>query len=296
MKPYLKYPGAKTRVAAQIKRYFPKAERLIEPFVGSGAMFLSTRHSRYLLADTNAAIINAHQVVAANPGELLDRLDQLFVPENNTEERYKEIVKAFNTEDLDAITKAAYTVWINRHCFNGQWRVNSSGHFNSSFGYCGIFNGPSRSPKIPVTEIVGFYEKCQRCEVEIHCQDFAVTMAEAGQGDIVYADPPYTPLGTTANFTAYSNEFGPAEHYRLVECAREAMERGAVVFISNHDCPEARALYPDAQIIDGLLVKRNISGDATARKWVSELLAVYSQKPIPVYKQMFMFPEMEKAV
>lgn len=290
MKPYLKYPGAKTRVANTIKRHFPKAERLIEPFVGSGAMFLSTRHSRYLLADTNAAIINAHQVVATNPGELLDRLDQLFVPENNTEERYKELIKAFNTEDLDTITKAAYTIYINRHCFNGQWRVNSNGHFNASFGG----DSGKKDLKIPVAEIVGFYNKCQRCEVEIHCQDFAVTMAEAGAGCIAYCDPPYTPLSATANFTAYSNAFGPAEHYRLVECAREAMERGAVVFISNHDCPEARALYPDAQIIDGLLVKRNISGDASARKWVSELLAVYSQKPIPVYKQLFMFTGMEK--
>lgn len=291
MKPYLKYPGAKTRVANTIKRYFPKAERLIEPFVGSGALFLATKFERYLLADTNAAIINAHQVAMNSPTSLLDALDELFSPGSNTELFYKQIVARFNNYNLDPVTKAAYTIYINRHCFNGLWRVNQDGHYNNSFG--GLTG--KKDLKVPATEIAGFYNKCQRCTVEILCQDFELTMSAAGSGDIVYCDPPYIPLSSTANFTAYSEPFGMDEQYRLTECAKAAAGRGAVVFISNHDCALSRKVYADAQIIDGIMVKRNISADATARKKVAELLAVYSERPIPIWKQTFMFAETEKA-
>jgi DNA adenine methylase len=107
-------------------------------------------------------------------------------------------------------------------------------------------------------------------------QDFRLTLAEAGEGDVVYCDPPYVPLSKTASFTDYATGgFGPKDQMELVACCLAANRRGATVVISNHDTPGTRELYKDAKTIVPLLVQRMISCNGAERNKAEELLAAF---------------------
>ena len=116
-------------------------------------------------------------------------------------------------------------------------------------------------------------------EVELYCGDFSVGLNQAGNGDVVYCDPPYLPLTLTASFTSYQKgDFGLAQQQRLAQACEEAAKRGASVVISNHDTPVARKIYSGADSILGISVQRNISADGRKRGKVGELIAVYLPK------------------
>jgi DNA adenine methylase len=265
-RPFLKWAGAKTKLVSIIRSYVPKhSTRLIEPFVGSGAVGLNLGFQRNVIADSNADLISLYRLLKRDGETFVDECEMLFCERKNHREQFYVLREEFNSTE-DRRRKAALFVYLNRHVYNGLCRYNSRGEFNVPFGRY-------TSPHFPRAKMIAFSAFLRRCRIE-H-SDFRKVMAEAGKNDFVYCDPPYAPASATANFTAYAKTgFGPNEQKDLAECCRAARDRGAFVLLSNHDTPETRKLYRGAQT-RRLLVARRISCDGANRGHAKELLAIY---------------------
>lgn len=264
-RPFLKWPGGKFRLVERISKALGPANRLIEPFVGSGAVFMNTHYEHYLLADNNPDLINLYQTLEKEGEKFIKYADKLFQPESNQAERYYELRDEFN-QSTNIRRKSALFIYLNRHCYNGLCRYNKSGGFNSPFGRY-------KEPQLPIASLNAFKMKASQAEFKLSC--FSDTMQQAEQGDVIYCDPPYMPLSKTANFTNYSAEgFGLEQQEELAELAREQAAKGVRVVISNHDTPEIRKLYKGARFTE-FEVPRFISQDTNNRGTASEILAVF---------------------
>ncbi len=266
MKPFLKWAGGKHRLVERIRALLPPGRRLIEPFVGSGAVFLNTDYPAYLLADSNADLINLYTRLQAGGEPFIEACADLFTPQANSRAIYDERRRTFNATS-DQELRAMLFVYLNKHCYNGLCRYNSKGAFNVPFGrYASV--------GYPAAEMRAFQRKAQ--EARFVCADFQVVMRRAQPGDVLYCDPPYVPLSDTAHFTAYgARPFGADAQDALAAAAQELAQRGVAVLISNHDTPHTRALYAGAQI-DSFSVRRTISCDAATRGNTGELLALFA--------------------
>jgi DNA adenine methylase len=266
--PFLKWAGRKTSIIVSIKELLPlTAHRFIEPFIGSGAVFLNTDYPDNLLADSNADVINLYKILQADGETFIKRCRKIFIPENNKESRFYELRDEFNAA-ADLQRRAELFIYLNRHCYNGLCRYNKSGRFNTPFGRYS-------NPYFPANEMMEFAEKLSTAKLV--AQDFRPTLAEATAGEVVYCDPPYVPLSASASFTTYAvGGFGPKDQAELAACCLGASRRGVMVLVSNHDTPETRELYKDAQQIVSLLVQRMISCNGAKRNKAEELIAVFA--------------------
>jgi DNA adenine methylase len=267
-RPFLKWAGAKTRLIVAIRPFVPAgARRLVEPFAGSGAVALNLGFERTLLADANRDLIDVYRELRRGGENFIAECAALFTEASNAADVFYARRVEFNAPTTDRRRKAALFVYLNRHGYNGLCRYNLRGGFNVPFGrYV--------APYFPREQMRAFRALLPRCD--LRCADFRTVLAEAGPGDFVYCDPPYVPATATANFTAYARTaFGPAEQVELAAGCRAARDRGATVVISNHDTPETRALYRDADARHRLLVSRHISSNGAKRTKARELLVVY---------------------
>lgn len=266
---YLKWAGGKSKIAHAILVYAPRKKlRLVEPFAGSCAFALnaSERASSFLLADVNPDLVALHNRVLSDPESLIEDLNLLFLPENNTKDRYIEIRTAFNATQ-NPNKRAAMFLYLNKHGFNGLCRYNASGGFNVPFG-------DMKSPKVPVKEILAFSSLLQ--SAKIIQADFRSVVDHAGTGDLLYCDPPYAPLSETASFASYATGGFSAEDQRdLAQKCEEAAVRGAFVMISNHDTPFTREIYAGAREIVAFDVSRSVSAAGGSRGKAKELIAIY---------------------
>ncbi|MDD2744462.1 MAG: Dam family site-specific DNA-(adenine-N6)-methyltransferase [Rhodocyclaceae bacterium] len=266
---YLKWAGSKRKLVSTIAELIPsefKAGRLIEPFVGSGAVALGLGFKSMLLADANNDLIHVHKSVAADPDAFLAKLTPLFTIGTNTAGEYLRLRAEFNAETNPA-RRAELFVYLNRHGFNGLMRYSGTGKFNTPFGSIA-------KPYMPHAEAHEFSRLLKTAEFV--AADFQEIMLNAEPGDVIYCDPPYLPLTPTANFTAYTaGSFGLMQHEKLALAAKLAAKRGALVIISNHDTAQARDLYADADKIIELSVLRTISSQGTSRAKVPELMALF---------------------
>lgn len=272
MKPFLKWAGNKFRVINQIAphlitgEHLPAAQRLIEPFTGSGALFLNSDYAAYQLGDSNVDLITLYQILQREGDGFIEYCRTFFTPENNDPDRYYAFRTQFNTI-APSREKAALFLYMNKHGYNGLCRYNKKGGFNVPFGRY-------KRPYFPEKEMHYFYEKAKTAVFSP--TSFAETMQTAVVNDIIYCDPPYVPLSTTANFTSYgAAPFGMAEQQQLATLARTTADRGIPVLISNHDTPITRQLYADANAIHSFKVARLISCDGEKRTAVDELLAIF---------------------
>ncbi|GMA56959.1 DNA adenine methylase Dam [Alicyclobacillus sacchari] len=265
MKPFLKWAGGKYRLLPHIRRRLPAGRRLIEPFVGSGAVFLNTDYPEYILADINADVISLYQVLQEYGNEFIAYCKSMFIPENNTPERYYVLRAEFNDTD-DRLHRAALFVYLNRHGYNGLCRYNRNGRFNVPFGRY-------QKPYFPEQEMQYFAQKATRATFV--CDDFRNVMARAVPGDVMYCDPPYVPLSRTANFRSYAaNGFTWEEQEDLARLAKELSQKGIPVLISNHATEFTLAAYAAAQQ-ERIEVRRVISCDGANRATATEVLALF---------------------
>ena len=267
IRPFLKWAGNKYRVLPQIHAMLPAGQRLIEPFAGSGAVFLNTEFERYLLADSNADLITLFQTVQTHGESFITDCARLFVSRTNQEDYYYRRREEFN-RTTDAYRKALLFIYLNRHGYNGLCRYNAQGGFNVPFGRY-------KRPYFPATELLAFHIKAARAEF-MH-MDFDQVMQAAQPGDVVYCDPPYVPLSRSANFTAYSaGGFNLPQQQRLADLAEQARQRGIPVLISNHNTTFTRQAYRRANDIKRFAVRRFISCNGSKRQNAGELLALFS--------------------
>ena len=266
MKAFLKWAGGKSRIADDIKEYLVKGKRLVEPFVGSGAIFLTTTFEEYLLCDTNVDLINLYNNLKQSPDELLEITDEFFSWEYNTESKFYELREEFNALESKDIRKSALFVYLNKHAFNGLCRYNRKGFLNVPYGRY-------KAPKCPLEEMQAFSVKAKFATFK--CQDFEKTFRETMKGDVIYCDPPYVPLSSTSSFTSYSkDDFNLVDQSRLAKSAIEAQSRGIRCVISNHDLDLTRKMYESSDIYE-INVQRNIASKSSSRKKVKEIIAVF---------------------
>jgi len=266
-RPPLKWAGGKYRLLSRIRRRLPAAPRLVEPFVGSGAVFLNLDYPHYTIADCNRDLINFYSALKKSGGAFIAQCAALFVPGNNHKARYLTLREEFNST-RDTRRKAALFLYLNKHGYNGLCRYNASGEFNVPFGRF-------RGPRFPDKRLRQMQSKLARAR--ILCADFEPVMRSARPGDVIYCDPPYVPLSRTSNFTSYHTfGFGEDDQRRLARCTVEMRSRGVTVLVSNHETPMTRDIYRGADRVDSVNVRRLISCNGSKRELARELLALYT--------------------
>ncbi|HHZ4630023.1 TPA: Dam family site-specific DNA-(adenine-N6)-methyltransferase [Salmonella enterica] len=265
-RPFLKWAGGKYSLLPELERLIPAGKRLIEPFVGGGSVFLnSDKHERFLLADINADLINLYQMLAIVPDSVIAEAMKAFRHLNDAE-NYTAIREAFNAWQLNAIERAAAFLYLNRHCFNGLMRYNLDGFFNVGWG-------KYKSPYFPEEEIRAFRQKSHACV--FMTAGFERTLRLAGDGDVVYCDPPYEPMPGTAGFTNYaSGGFSWDSQVALAESCVAAHQRGAKVFISNSTAPRVIELYEQHGFtLHRVNARRSISSKGSTRETANDIVA-----------------------
>ncbi len=264
-RPFLKWAGGKGLLAKTILGTLPAGQRLIEPFVGSGAIFLNATFPKCLLNDINQDLIDLYKTIQQQGSNFIDYAQTWFTPSNNTEKRYYQLREQFNqTQDVNE--KTALFIYLNRHGYNGLCRYNRNGDFNVPYGRY-------LNPGFPKQALLNFLQKSKK--VTFCCDDFAKIMLKAKKGDVIYCDPPYVPLSKTARFSAYHGSvFDEAAQQRLAKVAMTVSQKGIPVLISNHDTPFTREIYQHAQLTT-LDVARRISCKGSQRNRVAELLALF---------------------
>ncbi|EBB3994355.1 Dam family site-specific DNA-(adenine-N6)-methyltransferase [Salmonella enterica] len=265
-RPFLKWAGGKYSLLPELDSLIPTGKRLIEPFVGGGSVFLnSDKHERFLLADVNPDLINLYQMLEVDHIRVMSYAKMLF-SRSNSEKAYKDLREEFNEQRMGAPERAAAFLFLNRHCFNGLIRYNLDGFFNVGFG-------KYKAPYFPEEEIKAFKRKAHAC-VFMNA-GFRRTLALAGDGDVVYCDPPYEPLPGTAGFTNYAaGGFSWDSQVELAESCVAAHQRGAKVVISNSTAPRVIELYErHGFTLHRVNSRRSISSKGSTRETANDIVA-----------------------
>ncbi|MGQ0658094.1 MAG: Dam family site-specific DNA-(adenine-N6)-methyltransferase [Chromatiales bacterium] len=264
-RPPLKWAGGKYRIVGEIRRLLPSGKRLVEPFVGSGAVFLNTNYERYLISDINRDLILFYRTLKERERRFIAYCKKFFSPGCNKATVYYRLRDEFNAT-IDPLRKAGLFLYLNKHGYNGLCRYNAAGDMNVPFGRY-------KKPYFPEREMLAFIQKAKH--VSIQQRDFASVMQSARKGDVIYCDPPYVPLSETSNFTSYSaGGFSLEDQRRLAELAEETAQRGIPVLISNHYTVYTETIYGRAELTR-LSVRRLISCNSSKREHAAEILALF---------------------
>lgn len=272
--PILKWVGGKRQLLTEIMPLINnKCSTYIEPFVGGGAVFFELQPKKAIINDYNAELINVYEVVRDYPEELIVSLEK-HNRENNEEYFYKLRALDRNAEysNISNIEKAARIIYLNKTCYNGLFRVNSAGQFNSPYG-------KYKNPNIVnATTIRAMSKYLQNPKITIKQGDYKEVLKNARKGAFVYLDPPYMPISSSASFTGYTeNGFTYEQQVALKNECDKLKEKGIPFLQSNSDCKEIRDLY-DGYDIRTVHAKRSINSDANKRGEISEVLIYYVPK------------------
>ncbi|HDS7013027.1 TPA: Dam family site-specific DNA-(adenine-N6)-methyltransferase [Klebsiella variicola] len=270
----IKWAGGKTRAMPQLLKHLPKADCLIEPFVGSGTVFMNTEYRRYVVCDSNRALINFFRALTSDTERLIDTARGMFLGGNNEEQYYKRraLFNSMQWSDTGkadtALLYAALFLYLNRHCFNGVYRINQKGDHNVPFG-------KYAAPYFPADEMRSFAEKANDTKAIFMHSDFRLSIRSAvyaSDDAVIYCDPPYIPSSATANFTAYGKPFTLDDHRYLVTNLLNAhRQHGTRSVISNSDTQETREIYHPFKL-HALSVRRSVS--AKTRDMAGEVIGV----------------------
>ena len=265
--PVVKWVGGKRQLLSEISPLLPKRiTSYCEPFLGGGAVLFSIQPSKAIVNDLNSDLITVYEVIRDDVEELIDNLKK-----HETSSEYFYTIRDMdrNKETYAAMSKverASRLIYLNKTCFNGLFRVNSSGEFNSPFGHY-------KNPNIvnePVLRAVNKYFSSSN--ITFCNEDFAVTLGRISKGSFVYLDPPYDPVSDTANFTGYNRGgFDRNEQIRLKQCCDELTQRGVKFMLSNSATTFIKELYKDYDI-SIVQAKRAINSDASKRGAIEEVL------------------------
>jgi len=260
--PFVKWAGGKRQLLMQIKERMPKTfGKYYEPFVGGGAVIFGVLPTNAIINDINRALINVYRQIKISHKQFLNSIKNL--DENMWEDGktyYNYIRECYNNkltkEEFDT-ELAALFVFLNKHCFNGLYRVNSKGLFNVPYN-----NKRNSSYSEDIIVSVSNYLK----NITIMDGDFEIACKDAKTGDFIFFDSPYAPLNPTT-FKAYTKEgFDIESHKRLAKLYDELTNRGCYCMLTNHNTELIHRLYDGKGYkIDNVSVKRMINSDASNR-------------------------------
>ncbi|MBD5101903.1 MAG: DNA adenine methylase [Subdoligranulum sp.] len=265
--PVVKWVGGKRQLLDEIIPRFPKqVTSYCEPFLGGGAVLFSLQPKNAIVNDLNADLILVYEVIRDNVELLIAALEQ----HENTPEYFYKIRDLDRDKDayrkMSSIERASRIIYLNKTCYNGLFRVNASGEFNSPFGHY-------KNPNIvnaPVLRAVSKYLTANN--IQLFHVDFEEVLRQVPRGGFVYLDPPYDPVSDTASFTGYNRGgFGREEQERLKRCCDELTERRVRFLLSNSATSFIRELYA-GYTVEIVHAKRAINSDASKRGAVEEVL------------------------
>lgn len=245
-KPFLKWVGGKSQLITQIEAYYPfndkRIKKYCEPFVGGGAILFNIlshyKISEAYISDVNLELINTYQMIRDNLNEMLIELRELqeaylSMDHSNRQEFFYEKRKRFNElkslgTEGNGIEKAVLMIFLNKTCFNGLYRVNRKGEFNVSMG---AYANPIIYDEENLKAVSYLLQSVQIVHGDYHLSEQFVD-----DTTFVYFDPPYRPISSTSNFTAYTEEcFTDNEQIELAQYVNTLTEKGAKILISNSD-------------------------------------------------------------
>ena len=260
--PFVKWAGGKRQLIPQIRERMPeKYNDYYEPFIGGGAVIFDLLPANALINDINKALINTYRTICNEPDAFLievNRLDNDMWADGK--KYYYSIREHYNDKLMRSeydVELAALFVFINKHCFNGLYRVNGKGLFNVPY---------NNSRRVSVDEDVIIATSEYLRGVTIIDGDFEQACKNAKKGDFVFIDSPYAPLNPTS-FESYTKEgFDIESHKRLAKLYDELTARGCYCMLTNHNTELINELYGNKDYkIDVVSVKRMINSDASNR-------------------------------
>ena len=268
-KPFVKWAGGKRQIIDELKKYIPdEFNTYYEPFIGGGALLFELAPKKAVINDSNAELMNVYQVLCDDSKfKKMCRVLNNYEA-NHSEEFFYEIRnkdKNKNTFNrLSDYTRAARTIYLNKACFNGLYRVNSKNEFNVPFGKKSKVNTYDGNNLITVSNYLTMND------IKILNKDFEEVVSYAKKGDFVYFDPPYDSDNNI--FTSYTEEgFGKDEQRRLAKVFKELDQKGVYVMLSNHNTTLINELYKDYHI-HVIEAKRNINSNGKKRGKVEEVI------------------------
>lgn len=258
MKPFMKWAGGKRQLLDELVKRLPKQYGCYyEPFLGCGALLLHLHPEKAVAGDINKQLINLWLQIRDKLPVLLQEV-RWFDQHPCTKNRYVKFRYEYNLlKDRNSVAVAATTLWLNAHCFNGLYRVNSKGDFNVPW------NKKTDGRILDINNLQEMATYLTR--VDIKHRTYKETCATAEEGDFVYLDPPYDPVSDTASFTAYTEgDFTKRDQEELATFVHDLTKRNVLVMLSNNDTPLIRNLYLPYNI-DTVSVKRNINRNGNNR-------------------------------
>ena len=268
-KPFVKWAGGKRQIINKLKKYIPEEfNTYYEPFVGGGALLFELSPKKAVINDSNKELMNVYNCLC-NEDKFKKMCSVLnHYEKEHSEEFYYEIRnkdKNKNTYNrLSDYTKAARTIYLNKACFNGLYRVNKKNEFNVPFGKKTKVNTYEGSNLIIVSNYLTMND------IKIESIDFEESVKTASKGDFIYFDPPYD--SDNGTFTSYTEEgFGKEQQKRLAKVFKGLDKRGVYLMLSNHNTSLINDLYKDYNI-HKIEAKRNINSKGSRRGSVEEVI------------------------
>lgn len=271
MKPIVKWPGGKTQLLGHIRAMRPeKHNKYYEPFLGGGAVLLNLEPERATVNDLNLELINMYRQIKHAPDQVVSELreiDNAHAVSGDPKAFYYFVRSEYN-QNLGIYTpeQAARLIYINKHCYNGLYRVNSRGLYNVSF------NNKTKGGSFDENNIRQVSSYLQR--VKILGGDFEAALDGVMSRDFVFLDSPYAPLNQTS-FADYTKEgFGYKDHLRLAGLFNYLTKQGVYCMLTNHNTELVRSLYQESYI-KVVQVARNINSNAAERKGEEVIITNY---------------------
>jgi len=286
-KPILKWAGGKTQLIPELIAHMPvQYNKYIEPFFGGGALFFHLSPREAVLSDINPELTNLYRIVASKPDELIELLQNKFL---NTEEFYYQM-RSIDLGSLSDVMKAARTIYLNKTCFNGLYRVNKQGKFNTPYG-------KYKNPNICDEQTILAASKVLENAIfeNLSYQDTLKKHAEAG--DFIFLDPPYLPVSKYADFKRYTKEgFYEEDQRELANLVKELSEAGCHIILTNSNVPLVYDLYSDFDITV-VQTKRYINSKSSGRVGEDVIVSAPPKRrklvnatPIDLPKQVDKYP------
>lgn len=234
-------------------RFPQRYGKYIEPFFGGGALFFAAGPQRAVVADINPELVNLYRAVADDVESVIAALRAHV----NDEDYFYE-VRAQHWQDMTPAAAAARTIFLNRTCYNGLYRVNRSGGFNVPFGRY-------RNPRILDEENLRA-ASLRLASADIRLSDYREVLRETAEaGDLVFLDPPYLPISEYSDFKRYTKEqFYEEQHRELAEEVESLHDRGCHVLLTNSNHPLVHELF-QGFTIDVIKTKRHINSVGSKR-------------------------------
>ncbi|MDR1642575.1 MAG: DNA adenine methylase [Clostridiales bacterium] len=265
--PVLKWVGGKRQLMDSLIPLLPKKiGTYCEPFLGGGAMLFKLAPRVAIASDINAELMRVYKVIKEDVDALIKELEGY----ENTKSAYYAVRNidrdATRYEELPDVTKASRVIFMNKTCYNGLYRVNSSGNFNAPYGF---YPNPNIVNEVALRTLSAYLNSC---DVTLRCQGYEKTLACLPEGSFAYLDPPYDPVSESANFTSYSRDkFSREDQVNLKLCCDRLHECGHKFMLSNSATNFIKELYAGYNIT---IVKANryVNVDSSKRGKVDEVV------------------------